>query len=217
MRKKYGKRKFKRFSRKYRRTGKAKYLKKAIKRIAYSTQETKHNGLDVIAPFGVTNTWAVNSLVSAYPAEGTSQNQRIGDTIKPISWKGTIGMTYGDVGGNNIRFVIVRWLADNSYDPISAGKVFQTTAGANAYTSLYVEDNLGRGKFEVLHDRTYRLSSVAGPLTVKIVVPLRKKMKFPVATGNPIGGLLAWLAVSDSGGTPNPGLQWNGKMTFKDA
>lgn len=217
MRKKYGKRKFKRVFRKYRRTGKAKYLKKTIKRIAYSTQETKHNGLDVIAPFSVTNTWALNSIVSAYPAEGTSQSQRIGDTIKPISWKGTVGMNYGDTGGNSLRFVILRWLPDNAYDPVTAAKLFQTPAGANAYTSLYVEDNLGRNKFEVLHDRTYRLSSVAGPLTVKLSVPLKKKLKFPVATGNPIGGIIIWCAVSDSGGTPNPTIQWNGKMTFKDA
>lgn len=217
-RKTYSKKRSFRRPRSYkRRSFKRKSFRKAVKKIAYTAQETKITGYD-LDPFNVNSTWQLFPLL-AMPVQGINQIQRIGDTIKPTYLKGKIVITPDDVTGNAFRVLILRWKPEQAFDPCTISKVFKNTFGTNSTNSLYIDDNLGRSKFDILWDRSYALESNKTVMVPNLYVPLKKTMKFPATTGDPVSGTI-WMGVcSDSafGAASHPKISFSTRFHFKDA
>jgi len=216
-RKTYAKKRSFRRPKTYKRSSyKKKAFRKAVKRIAYSTQESKILETTTVTPTSISNTWVANTCVATYPTQGVSDGQRVGDTIQPLTYTMRQVITPDDTTGNSLRFVIIRWKPDNALDPFSIVKVMQTPAGANATQSFFVEDNKGRAKFDVLYDRWHSLESYRTVCTL-IKIPMKKKFKFPLTSGNPISNMLFWMVCSDSSGATDPKISWQSRTYFKDA
>lgn len=165
---------------------------------------------------------------------GTTDITRIGDRID-LSVLRTKLFFESKAESDTFRVVIFQWHVDNTQDTMSTStdlqgvlSAFQSGTGtsANAVANLldmYYVDNLKGGKFTIIHDKLYTVSTEDPVKHVELKYNLYKDRKTKKSVhykgGSPASGYnLIYMAVfSDSTIAPNPEFAQQSIVTFKDA
>lgn len=214
MARKYGKRrrKYRKYKRFYR---KKSYLYRKIYRAIDKRTETKYIDYDFDSPavglqFG---TYYIARITLTGQGTGDSA-LRIGDQILvkklQLRYNAVVADQY-----NRVRVTIIRWNEDDAFVAPSAAQVYQNPN--DTIHAWFNWDSLHAKKFTIIHDKILDLeTSNNEQIYVRKVIPINKKIRYNGGTGNGTGHLyhIIW---GDSQVAPGPGIEFNTRVTFKDA
>lgn len=137
-------------------------------------------------------------------AQGVTNNQRIGDTIKPTSTKIRFQHLFNASG--IIRAIVFRWVSG------STSSVTDVLQAANVY-SFKSEDK--RFQSEILFDRTYAADSDNLSIVRNINVKLSKPISTPEgATAQNRNGIYLLLIANQT--QPTNGFNYQARTYFRD-
>ncbi len=184
------------------------FAKKVKDQILMMSEKKYHNASQ--SPTQEDYAWGVANLSSV--AQGDGDTTRDGDVIRGRYLDIRYGWIVSDAT-NFTRLVILRWKSNTT---ITAAQVFTQDSHANTVMSEYHHDN--RKLFDILHDRTYALST-AGPACARCTarIPLKnKEIQFEAASTTYVKGGIYLFAASDSGAASHPTLQFRSRIHFSD-
>lgn len=181
-----------------------------------SKEELKSKDVD-IASTGV-DTSGYMELLSGI-SQGTSSSERIGDqvSLRKLEFRTLLSANSTDAT-NVIRCIIFQWNDANNTPNI--GKVLQNQTAGLVLTSQYVRDYIEQKTLSILYDQCFPLSTAGSAQVYESL--LIQKFPEPTATfdtgSSSTGtGQLYVVFVSDSGGVPNPTIQFDSRLYYYDA
>lgn len=183
-----------------------------VKRIVGNNIESKVADSTILTTFDAAGTF----IVLSKPAQGDAYNERSGDVIKAqrLTWR--LQTTVAD-NTNIVRVIIFKWNLDNNITGPSTTAVLETL-NVLAYVDYQA---LQQSKVQILHDRTYALSTEARPnmiLTGSLYGKKLGKKKIGFNQGATTGiGHYYMMVISDSVASPHPGISGFFRLTFTDA
>lgn len=192
---------------------------KRVKKVITRAAETKHIDTNTIT---ISSSSPVIQVLSAFPAEGTGEQQRVGDQImlKSINVRWRAESNTADTH-NTFRFIVFAW--NNTAAPVGAGDIIQDTGSVYDYLlSPYNFDAKDRGDFIVMLDRRVTVGVLGGEKPYidgqwnfsGSRLPHKKK-DFNAATV-----ISRWyyyvLVMHDSSAVPNPTFMMHTRTTFTD-
>lgn len=197
-------------------------VRKVVKDVLKSMTETKYYTTD--------NSFSINNAdVSAggdptfqeifQPVQGTAYNERIGDEVfvKNIWFRASI---YSSLTVRSlVRVFIVRYKDKNDTSALKLGSLLETAfEGTASYPLSFYSLNSGnRQRFEVLYDKTFKLTS--GSNTSAFIdhkIRLDKKWVRDPVSSQETGGL-AMIAISDVPSTGSmPSIAYNVLVSYTD-
>jgi len=150
-------------------------------------------------------------ILSNIITQGDTDSDRIGDKLlmRNLSIRGYA--SYGDTV-NVMRVILFQWKLSNASVTPTITDILQT---AHRF-SHYNHDK--KAQYSILYDQTFNLddSNRRQILIKKSIRPKIKKLQLEGAGVNGINHIFL-LGISDSGGVPNPAVQLDFRLTFKDA
>uniref|UniRef100_UPI0040476B1C hypothetical protein n=1 Tax=Yoonia sp. TaxID=2212373 RepID=UPI0040476B1C len=184
-----------------------KQVVKITKQVFNRQVETHHLDTSLITSYDTTGGMA---LITDAITQGVSDTQRVGDKLQlmRIAIRGL--MAVGDAT-NIIRLIVFQWKS-TSFTPPTLLDVLQT-ASVTSHRSFDIKSNIA-----VISDNTYYLNDAERRVLLinKSYKPKIKTIKFEGAGINATNHIYV-LGLSDSGGVPNPVVNLNFRITFKDA
>lgn len=172
---------------------------------AYRLPELKYNDQSIV-PTTVSGTGSINEL--SVMAQGSSNNQRIGDMVKPTSVKYRCTMKINAAATDTlIRMIIFRWVSE---EPSTAADVL-----ANATVQSFKSEDK-RYQSEILVDRVYRISSVERPeLFIKGSVKLNKPISY-AGGGNVANRNGIWVLFTSDEAVNTPTIAYQARLFYRD-
>lgn len=186
-------------------------IKKTVKAVIASKNEEKYFDLK----FSLTSTDVYNPSITQLSgiAQGVSDSQRVGDSVKPTSLdiRGNIYASVNGALGQTIRIIVFQWRPSlGSYAP-SLSAILNNGSTTDGYQPFYQLNRDTRSQYKILADRTYMLlgSTYASGQQTSLAgkyVHLKMKLKQPkiqwqaASTTNQMNGLYM-VILSDTGVT----------------
>lgn len=171
---------------------------------AYKMPELKYK------PDGLTSTvLSTGSLIAIDDmAQGTTNNQRIGDTIHPTSVKFRFNMSKNAAAtSSQIRILVFRWISGNP------AAVLDVLEAANVQ-SFKSEDN--RFKSEILYDKVFRVDTDNPKYFRTAKVKLNKPISYAGGTTSSNRNGI-WIIFLGDEAVNTPTLDWQSRLFYKDA
>lgn len=153
------------------------------------------------------------------PNQGVADGQRVGDKIMIKEFDFKFNLIFGDPT-QVVRIILFRWYEDNTVAP-TAAQILQNPLGFSVNSGIN-HDNIKKGLFHIMVDRTYALSGTGSTASIARTIKVfgrrlgRKGIEFNngLVTGN---NHIYALFISDSTAAPNPTLNWYSRLTYTDA
>lgn len=185
-----------------------------VLRIMQGTSESKYQIQVLNSTVDTTGFTTGQPLEISNPQVGTSDTQRIGDSIWIRDVELRMSCQHGDVT-NVMRLIVFRWLPVSSTAPYVVDILSQNgTIPSSVFQVLspYNKDNLSQ--FEVYLDTTFQMNPSFNPV-YSVILKIGKPIQFVNGTTNGSGKLFA-IAVSDSNAATHPSIQLVTQCNFTD-
>lgn len=159
----------------------------------------------------------VSSLMNI--TQGTGQNNRVGDDIRPKMIKLRLDCTIADAT-NVVRFIVFRWKENDQFvAPVTTSILDNGLSGAPDIWSFYNKDT--SQSYEIIYDTLFcgaGGSSASNLRQFRVKnIPLKGKVKFYSDASTNGSNKLYALRISDSAAVSHPTLSWLAEVTFTDA
>jgi len=182
-------------------------VSKIAKNVVSRKIETKYIDSTYNSGFDTTGTIQILSNIIT---QGVTDSDRVGDKceMKSLAMRGYA--SYGDTV-NIMRVILFQWKPSSTTAPVITD-ILQTVHRFSHY------NHDKKALYRVLYDTTFNLNDTnRRQQLIKRTLKLKlKTLKFENAGVNGMNHIYL-LGISDSGGVPNPAVQLDFRLTFKDA
>lgn len=153
------------------------------------------------------------------PAQGTNEDQRIGNQITQKMIEMKYSVSAGDAT-NFVRVIIFKWYTDNNVEIPTAADVLQDIVN-NTWLAPYNDRSIEGNKIHIMHDRVHCLN-VQGIANVAVSLKIfGRKLGRKVQTFSTAGivghNQTYFLCVSDSIAAAHPTIVAYGRQHFTDS
>lgn len=178
----------------------------------------------IIAQTGVSSTSGLQCITEGIQ-QGTTDSQRVGDTIKLTKIYLRLFWGIGD-SENFMRFIVFQWKpSDQTTAPTAADILLPGASSIVDISSQYNHDK--RSLFKILFDKTISMNgdgtgagspdtSTSRGFCVETLLPKVDRVSFEAATVRGMGHIYV-LSVSDSTIIPHPYIYYSMKVMYTDA
>jgi hypothetical protein len=184
------------------------YVKKAM------VAKAEHKFID--QTYSVTPSWAGAITQIVQPAQGSNEQQRIGDKIKPLSLSVKSYLT----GTNNhiFRLILFQWFPDQTVYAPATGNILVGGYSGTLYFPLSPLNKDYKKQYHILHDKIYECDSAHPIKLINFTVPAKKMrtVNFVAGSATECIGSLHWMVVQD-GVTSLNTYNANFRYTYEDA
>lgn len=193
-------------------------LKSMVKKMLKGSQETKHRDTVVSAYTTIGYAGSVYHLSDV--AQGTSENNRVGDKVHATYIKLGATMAAHATENTTMRVMLIQDKLNQGTAP-SAGDILEGTGVTGGYRSGICELNVDDfpKRWRVLYDKTVRL--VSGTASAVQVLKASAKINAPIwysgSAGTDEGRNQIYLLLISDAAANYPSLVWNARLYYKDA
>lgn len=194
----------------------SKRVKKAIKKIAFSTQETKHHRVSEDIAFANVGTLVQLNTVNS---QGVASGQFVGQEIYQMWLKLRGLLTQAD--SSNVTRVVIFTPTMEGERLISGGAnvndMFYSTTGSDSLYSYFRESLTKKIYYDKIHILNIANGQNDKTTFVKLFIDLKMK-KYKVHETSPTGSDIIYLGlISDSGMPSDPVFNFESFLAYKDA
>lgn len=132
--------------------------KRAVRALIKNSGEVNHH--DITVAYATDIGASLDLIDMTGISQGDADGERVGDRLFPKSLRWDLMVNAGGASSSAtvqgiVRTLVIRWKPDTQNEALTTATQIFEVAHAN---SLYLADATERKKFEILHDKTYKIS-----------------------------------------------------------